>query len=145
MLKTSVVSHRFILFLFLVFCVIIVFFLNVGFGSAKIGLHEILSIISGGTEAKNADAIIIQKIRLPRALAAIAAGAALAVSGLLLQTFFNNPIVEPYVLGISSGSALFVGLSILGGMRFGLSGIHPIVMFCGAFLGATLIMLIMLF
>ncbi len=63
--------------------------------------------------------LIIRKIRLPRALASIAGGAALAIAGFLLQTFFANPIVEPYVLGVSSGSSLFVGLVFLGGFTFG--------------------------
>ena len=53
---------------------------------------------------------IIWEIRLPRALAALILGGALALSGYLLQTFFHNPIAGPFVLGISSGSKLLVAL-----------------------------------
>ena len=53
---------------------------------------------------------IIWKIRLPRMLSAAVLGGALALSGFLLQTFFNNPIAGPYVLGISSGAKLAVAL-----------------------------------
>jgi iron complex transport system permease protein len=122
-----------------------IFLMNVGFGSSNIGIREILSIVTGRTDEHETAALIIQKIRLPRAVASIAGGAALAISGLLLQTFFNNPIVEPYVLGISSGSMLFVGLSILGGLSFGFARITPMVMFGGAFVGAILVMFIVLF
>ena len=53
---------------------------------------------------------IIWEIRLPRALAALILGGALALSGYLLQTFFHNPIAGPFVLGISSGAKLVVAL-----------------------------------
>ena len=79
-------------------------------------------------------------IRLPRLLAALVGGASLSVSGLLLQIFFRNPIVEPYVLGISSGSSLFVGLMVMGGYSFGLGSVSPMFLFAGAFIGALLIM-----
>ena len=57
---------------------------------------------------------IIWEIRLPRALAALILGGALALSGYLLQTFFHNPIAGPFVLGISSGSKLLVALVMVG-------------------------------
>jgi len=59
---------------------------------------------------------VVNNIRLPRTFGGLACGAALAVAGLLLQTFFRNPIVEPYVLGISSGSTMMVALVVLGGL-----------------------------
>ena len=62
---------------------------------------------------------IIWEIRLPRALAALILGGALALSGYLLQTFFHNPIAGPFVLGISSGSKLLVALVIVGGVMIG--------------------------
>lgn len=51
--------------------------------------------------------------RVPRVVTALLAGAALSVSGLLLQTLFQNPLAGPYVLGINSGSALFVAISTM--------------------------------
>ncbi len=59
------------------------------------------------------EALMIREIRLPRALTASAAGAALAVSGLLLQTIFRNPLADPFVLGLSAGASLGVGLVVL--------------------------------
>jgi iron complex transport system permease protein len=67
------------------------------------------------------------------------------VAWLLLQTFFNNPIVEPYVLGISSGSMLFVGITMLAGVRLGVMNMSPGVMAAGAFAGAMLVMCLVMF
>jgi iron complex transport system permease protein len=119
--------------------------LNIGFGSTNITFTEIAGTIFGTSDVHEANYLIIQKIRLPRALASIAGGSAIAIAGLLLQTFFNNPIVEPYVLGISSGSMLFVGMAIMGGWTFGLKHISPLVSFAGAFAGAMLVMAVVLF
>ena len=57
---------------------------------------------------------IVLLIRLPRAITALLAGAALSVSGLLMQTFFRNPLAGPFVLGISSGASLGVAFAIMG-------------------------------
>jgi iron complex transport system permease protein len=126
---------------------VLVFLLNLGFGSADIGAGEIFSIIfgGGGDGADSSGYIIIQKIRLPRALTAIAAGGALALAGLLLQTFFANPIVDSYVLGVSSGSTLVVGFVMLGGYAFGFRRLPPAALVSGAFLGAMLVMAVILF
>lgn len=62
-----------------------------------------------------------------------------------LQIFFRNPIVEPYVLGISSGATLFVGLVVLGGYTFRAKYITPVFLFGGAFAGAMLVMLVVVF
>ena len=56
---------------------------------------------------------IIFKIRLPRMLMALLLGGALSLSGFLLQTYFQNPIAGPFVLGISSGAKLFVAITML--------------------------------
>ncbi|MBX7126925.1 MAG: iron ABC transporter permease, partial [Cyclobacteriaceae bacterium] len=62
---------------------------------------------------------ILVEIRLPRVLTGILAGAGLAVSGLLMQSLFRNPLAGPDVLGISSGAGLMVALVVLGGMSLG--------------------------
>ena len=56
---------------------------------------------------------VIMTIRLPRIAAAVILGGALALSGYMLQTFFDNPIVGPFVLGISSGAKLMVALFLI--------------------------------
>ena len=67
-----------------------------------------------GKEASSpAWAIIIHTIRLPRAITGVLAGAALAVSGLQMQTLFRNPLADPFVLGISAGASLGVAIVVL--------------------------------
>jgi iron complex transport system permease protein len=140
-----VISRNIAWFAFFAAALFMVFMLNIGFGSTNITLTEIAGAIFGKEDVHAANYLIIQKIRMPRALASIAGGAAIAIAGLLLQTFFNNPIVEPYVLGISSGSMLFVGMVIMGGYTFGLKHVSPAFSFIGAFTGAMLVMAVVLF
>ena len=83
--------------------------LNLCAGSVRIPLGEVLNIL-GGREADGTFTDIIMEIRFPRALAAAVLGGALALSGYLLQTFFQNPIAGPFILGISSGAKLVVAL-----------------------------------
>ena len=98
-------------FLILAVFLVILFVWNVNAGSIHLSVGEILNIIfrhQGDATAYN----IIWEIRLPRILSVIILGGALSVSGFLLQTFFNNPIAGPFVLGISSGAKLVVALLI---------------------------------
>lgn len=67
---------------------------------------------------ENTNEIIIRELRIPRMFMAIIAGAGLSLAGLLMQTLFNNPLAGPYVLGINSGSSLFVAFSIMTGIPF---------------------------
>ena len=86
---------------------------------------------------------IIWEIRLPRALAALVLGGALALSGYLLQTFFHNPIAGPFVLGISSGSKLLVALVMVGFLEWNIT-INSGMLVAAAFAGALLSMLFVL-
>ena len=86
---------------------------------------------------------IIWEIRLPRALAALILGGALALSGYLLQTFFHNPIAGPFVLGISSGSKLLVALVLVGFLEWNIT-INSGMLVAAAFAGALLSMLFVL-
>ena len=112
--------------------------ISIMLGSADISIGEIIRILSGKSE-KNTIYQIIYEIRLPRILAAVFLGGALSVSGFLLQTFFNNPIAGPFVLGISSGSKLFVAIAMIFLMGKGLL-ITSFGMVAAAFLGAMLSM-----
>lgn len=132
--------------LVLIFVAIVVVSLySISVGSINISIPDILSILSGKAVADDTFGPIIMNIRLPRTLATIMGGACLALSGLLLQIFFKNPIVEPYILGVSSGATLFVGLVLLGGFSFGLKSLPPMGLFGGAFLGAMLVMVVVVF
>jgi iron complex transport system permease protein len=88
------------------------FCLAVATGSVSIPLPEVARILLGG-EGNPAWERIVLQLRLPRALTAALAGAALAVSGLLMQTLFRNPLAGPYVLGISAGASLGVAAVVL--------------------------------
>ena len=81
-------------------------------GSVALRAGEVLSaVLSGGGSDLAAD--VIWKIRLPRLLAGMVLGGALALSGYLLQVFVHNPIAGPFVLGISSGAKLTVALALI--------------------------------
>lgn len=87
-------------------------YVNMITGSVGIDAAETFAILAGkGNDATHAD--IILAIRLPRILAAIILGGALALSGYMLQTFFANPIVGPFVLGISSAAKLAVAFVLI--------------------------------
>lgn len=89
---------------------------------------------------------IIHAIRLPKALTAVMAGAALSVSGLIMQTLFRNPLAGPYTLGVSSGASLGVAfLTMLGGIlstfNFQLSTVGLPIAAC---IGASMVLLLVL-
>ena len=101
-----------VMFLLLVLAFLTLIVVNVNTGSIRITPGEVFRIIIQGSDGTPA-ASVIWKIRLPRLLAAALLGGALSVSGFLLQTFFHNPIAGPFVLGISSGAKMFVGVMMI--------------------------------
>lgn len=92
---------------------VVCFGLDLAAGSASIPLGDVLTVLTGGDADRPAWTQIVLQFRLPKALTAVLAGAALAVSGLLMQTLFRNPLAGPYVLGISAGASLGVALVVL--------------------------------
>jgi iron complex transport system permease protein len=118
--------------------VLLFFVLNIVLGSVTIPPGETFKAILGD---HSIDAYsIIWNIRMPRVLGALLGGSALAVSGLLLQVFFRNPIVGPFVLGISSGASFMVGLALLGSYLLGVSAASSMTLSLAAFIGALLVM-----
>lgn len=101
-----------ILFIILILLAVSAFAVNVFTGSASISLKEAFDTIFLKKENDTAYNILM-KIRIPRTLAAMLLGGALALSGYLLQTLFHNPIAGPFVLGISSGAKLIVSLAMI--------------------------------
>ena len=87
-------------------------------GSNEIPLSDILNYIFGSSEMPEPYMFTIREFRLARLITAIVAGAALSVSGLLMQTVFRNPLAGPYVLGISNGASLGVAVIVLGSGLF---------------------------
>lgn len=92
---------------------LVVFALSLSVGSVRIPFDQIVTVLLGGEADRTSWTNIVLKFRLPRALTASLAGAGLGASGLLMQTFFRNPLAGPFVLGISSGASLGVALVVL--------------------------------
>ena len=91
------------------------FYWNINTGSVHLSLERMLTLLRWGNDGTT-EGNILWKIRLSRLLGAALLGGALSIAGFLLQTFFKNPIAGPFVLGISSGSRLFVGFFLLAAM-----------------------------
>ena len=98
---------------------LLLFVMNLCFGSVPIPTKEIWAAVFGGDDATYR--AIILDYRLPQAITALLAGIGLSVSGLLMQTLFRNPLADPSLLGISSGSSLGVASVVLLGTATGLS------------------------
>ena len=98
---------------------LLLFVMNLCFGSVSIPMKEIWAAVFGGDDATYR--AIVLDYRLPQAITALLAGIGLSVSGLLMQTLFRNPLADPSLLGISSGSSLGVALVVLLGTATGLS------------------------
>ena len=94
-------------------------FLGISTGSSGHSFRDVLHLIFGGGDDGSLQADIIMRIRLPRVILAAEAGAALSLGGLVFQALLRNPLAEPFILGISGGSAVgaVIGI-ILGFARF---------------------------
>ena len=144
-------SKTFVLMSLLGLSIIGFFILNLFLGSVQIPIDDIIGILFG----KEADNVIwtniIIKSRLPQSLTAMMAGAGLAVSGLLMQTVFRNPLAGPSVLGISSGASLGVACVVLlsgsiGGVALSKLGvIGEVTITMSAIVGSLLIMALIAF
>jgi len=119
-------TNRNTLFIFLGLAILFLsFLLNISLGSVSISISEIIQGIFSGSWEKSSTEQIIKNYRLPKALIAIFAGIGLSISGLQMQTFFRNPLAGPFVLGVSSGAGLGVGLLILASSAFGFASFGP--------------------
>lgn len=149
-MKLSHHSHRFtitiagllaLLLLLVVACLLL--------GSVDIEAGAVWCILTGGDSGNEAWNVIVLQSRLPMIATAGLAGAALAVSGLLLQTTFNNPLAGPSILGVSTGAGLGVAVVMLamggtlGGM-FGQTLGSYVATLVGAFLGAGIVLVILI-
>ncbi|MDE5712061.1 MAG: iron ABC transporter permease [Muribaculaceae bacterium] len=116
---------------------------NLFFGAVHISPEEVINALTGVSQNEALSFIVLDS-RLPQAVTALLGGAALAVTGLLLQTAFHNPLAGPSILGISSGASLGVALVMLflgGSVSFGnltWGGYAAVVV--GALSGSLLIM-----
>lgn len=102
-------QRHFLLFSFFGILLLVLFVFDLLWGSIRIPLSEILTIV-GGDKSNVVYTEILLNFRLPKAITAILAGTALSVAGLMMQTLFRNPLADPYILGVSSGASLGVAL-----------------------------------
>lgn len=135
-----------IIFVILGVGILLLFALNLLSGSVPIPLTDVVSILftpNTSSEINPTWSYIILETRLPQALTALLCGGALAVTGLMLQTAFRNPLAGPDVFGINSGAGLGVAIVMLwlGGSvtteMFSVSGFVAVLL--AAFIGAMLV------
>jgi iron complex transport system permease protein len=134
----------------LVVLIAILFVLNIMVGSVAIPVSDVVAILLGNADGiKPSWQYIILESRLPQAVTALLAGAALAASGLLLQTAFRNPLAGPSVFGINSGAGLgvaFVMLWLGGSLSAGSVSISGFVaVLIAAFAGAMAVTAVIFF
>ena len=91
-------------------------FLGLSMGSSEQNIRQILAVLTGHTDQYPTLSSIVWRIRLPRVVLAALAGATLSLGGLVFQALLRNPLAEPYILGVSGGSAVGAIIGILLGM-----------------------------
>ena len=129
--------------------IVIMFLLNLYIGSVRIPLNDVINIFLGRFDGKESWRFIILENRLPQAITAMFCGGALAVSGLMLQTAFRNPLAGPDVVGINAGAGLGVSLVMLllgvivTTILFSVSGFMAVLV--SAFLGAMAVTALIFF
>ena len=129
--------------------VLLLFFLNLCFGTVHIPFKDVIGSLTGAGASRESWDFIIHESRLPSAVTALLAGASLAASGLMLQTAFRNPLAGPDILGINGGAGLGVALVMLlfgGNLTMGnltLGGSMSVII--GAFAGAIAVTALVLY
>ncbi|MFR9161681.1 MAG: iron chelate uptake ABC transporter family permease subunit [Ruthenibacterium lactatiformans] len=113
--------------------------LSLCLGAAAVSPREILSVLSGGGKGTTAASILLY-VRLPRTLGCLLAGAALAVSGAVIQTVLANPLAAPNIIGVNSGAGL--GVALCCAVLPTAAAAVPFAAFLGAFAGVMLVLLI---
>ncbi len=109
---------RVIFFAALLLLAIVLFMVDLMVGDMQISLVEVWrSIFGGDVEPMVRDVVL--KIRLTKAIVAVVVGVALSIAGLQMQTLFQNPLAEPYLIGVSAGAGLGVSIFLLGAPLFG--------------------------
>ena len=132
--------------LFLLAGLALLFFIDISQGAVKIPLHEIVSILlTDKTDSAWYD--IIWFFRLPKAVTCVLAGSALATGGLMMQTFFRNPLAGPDVLGLSSGASLMVAILLLASQSLAFISplmTNPWIIAAASSLGCTIVFLLII-
>lgn len=109
-------------------------------GTARITWHQLWTVIMGDASPTDAARLVILRIRLPRVMLAGLCGFSLSVGGVIFQALLRNPLADPFVLGVSSGSAFGAVLGIMLGFSFNLG--VPAMAFGGALLTIYLVLVL---
>lgn len=130
--------------LVLVLVLVLFLLMNISLGSVAIPIDEIVATLFGKGSSVDSWEYIILHYRLPKSITAILAGGGLAVSGLLMQTLFRNPLAGPFVLGLSSGASLGVAILILGAGIWGITFMDQWSLVLASAIGSFLVLMAVL-
>jgi iron complex transport system permease protein len=112
--------------------------ISMGIGAAPVTPYQVLQVLHThllGHPVGGTNDLIIWSLRLPRIALAVLVGGGLAVSGVIMQALFHNPLADPYIVGVSSGAAFGAVLAVALGMGLSILGMNAVPL-C-AFLGAV--------
>ncbi len=127
---------------------VLLFFISLTTGTMDMSFSKAMdslwNVLSNGGEAVTNQEKVLWYLRMPRTIAAIAVGAGLSVAGVVMQALIRNPLVEPYITGVSAGASLGATAAVLAGVTlFGASTFSlPIMAFIGA-VGAFLFTMVL--
>ena len=144
-------KHTSLIFIALPILIVLLFILNIWYGSVSISWSDIWDTFVLNAEANSTSKVILLQYRLPQAITALSVGIGLSIAGLLLQTTFTNPLAGPSVLGISAGASLGVALVVLLGGVGGITLAGSPVLYAdlsiilASFAGALVVLLIIVF
>jgi iron complex transport system permease protein len=116
--------------LILLALLLVALFLAIGVGAAGVPIRTVLQVLAGGAD-ETARTIVLQ-LRFPRAVVALLAGGALALSGAVFQALLRNPLAEPYVLGVAGGAAVGAVAGVVTGVARYTPGAVPVLALIGA-------------
>jgi len=112
------IAKKRLIILILIIILILSMIFSLGIGGGRFQVSDLLSFFQPSSLSLSEKTILFE-IRLPRLILTVLVGAALSLSGAVLQGLFQNPLVDPYVLGISSGGAVGAIVAILSGISLG--------------------------
>jgi iron complex transport system permease protein len=137
---SAMVTLRKVVLLSLIMCGLLFLIISISLiiGTADISIKQIWDLLRGALPIEDPARLIILKIRLPRIILAGLVGFALSLGGVVFQAILRNPLADPFILGVSSGSAFGAILGIIVGFGFGL-GI-PVMAFLGALFTIWMVM-----
>jgi iron complex transport system permease protein len=138
--RKSIITPGKVIFLSLIMCIILLCTMVIALvtGTADVSFSHIMGIISGSVPADDPVRLIVLKIRLPRIILAGLVGFSLSLGGVIFQAILRNPLADPFILGVSSGSAFGAVLAIFFGLSFSIG--VPVLSFTGALLTIYLVM-----